>query len=127
MARFQRARRCFKRLLLSGAAALFLFVVAGIAFAVHCNKPLGNFQPSVPMQTGKGIEGYARPEDDTFLTYSEWYIVWSYQEKAEWQQSKLPSGFYYFGAIGQYWSGYCLSCEVVRGRYPFNFGDHLML
>ena len=73
------------------------------------------------------MAGYARAEDATFLQYAEWYIVWSYREKAAWQQAHAPSGFPYFGAIGQYWSGYCCSYEVVRGRYPFNFGDHMML
>ena len=46
---------------------------------------------------------YGRPEEDTYLSYPEWYIVWSYQEKAAFQRSHLPSGFSYFGAIGQYW------------------------
>ena len=94
---------------------------------MHCSSVRGRFQPSPPTTTGAGISGYARPEDDTFLTYAEWYIVWSYQEKAGWQQAHLPSGFPFFGAIGQYWSGYCCSYGVVRGRYAFNLGDHLML
>ena len=70
---------------------------------------------------------YARPEDDTYLSYPEWYIVWSYQEKAAFQATHLPSGFPYFGAIGQYWSSYCAVNRRVQGRYSFNFGDHLML
>ncbi len=126
--RFPRARKLLKRLKLLGiAAAVCLFVAAAIVFAIHCSTVRGNFQPSKPTQTGNGIANYARPEDDTFLTYAEWYIVWSYQEKAAWQQAHLPSSFPYFQAIGQYWSGYCCSYGVVRGRYPFNFGDHLML
>ena len=83
--------------------------------------------PSPPSHVGKDIPGYSRPEDDSFLEWAEWYIVWSYQEKATWQRTRLPAGFPYFGAVGQYWSGYCSSWRVVRGRYPVNFGDHLML
>jgi hypothetical protein len=98
-----------------------------VVFELHCSAARGRFQPSASTSAGSGIPGYARPEDDTFLTYAEWYIVWSYQEKAAWQQVRLPSGFPYFSAIRQYWSGYCCSFGVVRGRYPFNFGDHLML
>jgi hypothetical protein len=104
-----------------------VFLAAAMFFAVHCSGVRGSFQPSTASSMGEGITGYARPEDDTFLTYAEWYIVWSYQEKAAWQQAHLPSSFPYFRAIGQYWSGYCCSYEVVRSRYPFNFGDHLML
>jgi hypothetical protein len=125
--RFARARRFLKRALIAGLAAVCLFAAAAVAFAVHCSTVRGRFQPSAATQAGNGIPGYARPEDGTFLSYAEWYIVWSYQEKAAWQQAHLPSGFPYFSAIGQYWSGYCCSYGVVHGRYPFNFGDHLML
>jgi hypothetical protein len=125
--RFARTRKLLKRLFLAGTAAVCLFITAAIVFAVHCSTVRGRFEPSAPTSLGNGVLGYSRPEDDTFLTYAEWYIVWSYQEKAAWQQVYLPSGFPYFGAIGQYWSGYCCSYGVVHGRYPFNFGDHLML
>jgi hypothetical protein len=114
-------------LLRAAVASVCLFVTASVIFELHCSNARGRFQPSASSSAGSGIPGYARPEDDTFLTYAEWYIVWSYQEKAAWQQMRLPSGFPYFSAIRQYWSGYCCSFEVVRGRYPFNFGDHLML
>ncbi len=70
---------------------------------------------------------YARPEEDTYLSYPEWYIVWSYLEKAAFQATHLPSGFPYFNAIGQYWSGYCAVNRLVQGRYPFDVGDHVML
>jgi len=125
--RFPRARRFLKWALRAGIVAVCLYVALGVVFALHCSCVRGKFQPSAPTTSGNGIAGYARPEDDTFLTYAEWYIVWSYQEKANWQQEHLPSGFPYFGAIGQYWSGYCCSYGVVHNRYPFNFGDHLML
>jgi hypothetical protein len=122
-----RTRRFLKRSLLAGLVAVCLFALLAAAFALHCSTVRGRFQPSVPTTAGNGIPSYARAEDDTFLTYAEWYIVWSYREKAAWQQTRLPSGFPYFSAIGQYWSGYCCSYGVVRAKYPFNFGDHLML
>jgi hypothetical protein len=110
------------------AVSLVLLVtcMAGF-FVMHCSPMETGLVPSPPSSAGKNIPGYSRPEDDAFLEWAEWYIVWSYQEKARWQQTHLPSGFPYFGAIGQYWSGYCSSWRVVRGKYPFNFADHLML
>jgi hypothetical protein len=125
--RFRNVRKLPKRGLIACVAAAALFLVAVIVFAVHCRTVQAHFQPSVQSATGRNIAGYARPEDDTFLTYAEWYIVWSYQEKAVWQQTHLPSEFPYYKAIEQYWSAYCCSYSVVRGKYPFNFGDHLML
>jgi hypothetical protein len=125
--RFRRARKFLKWSLRAVITAVCLFATVAAVFALHCSRVRGKFQPSAPTATGNAIPGYTRPEDDTFLTYAEWYIVWSYQEKAAWQQAHSPSGFPYFGAIGQYWSGYCCSYGVVHGRYPLNFGDHLML
>jgi hypothetical protein len=127
MVRLPKARRALKWVLRAGVAAACLFAAGALLFALHCSDVRGGFQPSPPTTLGRNIPGYARPEDDTFLTYAEWYIVWSYLEKAAWQEAHLPSGFPYFGAIRQYWSGYCCSYGVVRGRYAFNFGDHLML
>jgi hypothetical protein len=127
MRRFLRARKLLKRAAIGLGAAVAVFVVLAIVFAVHCSTTRGGFQPSESSRAVHDITGYARPEDGSFLSYAEWYIVWSYQEKAAWQRAHLPSGFPYFAAIGQYWSGYCCSYSVVRGRYPFNFADHLML
>jgi len=73
------------------------------------------------------IKGYLRPEDDALLSYPEWYIVWSYQEKADFQQDHLPSGFPYFGAVRQYWSSYCCIARLIRGTYEFNGGEQVML
>lgn len=127
MRRFPHARNLLKCALVAAGAAVALFALLAIVFAVHCSMMRGRFQPSEPSRAGQHMSGYARPEDGSFLSYAEWYIVWSYQEKAASQQARLPSAFPYFGAIGQYWSGYCCSYSAVRGRYPFNFGDHLML
>jgi hypothetical protein len=125
-------RKLAKRLFIALSLGVGLFVLTAAIFAARCSAPRGNFRPLA--QSGQrlppgaaSIPGYSRTEDDTFLTYPEWYIVWSYQEKADYQQHHLPSGFPYFGAIQQYWGGYCYANEVVHGKYPFNMGDHLML
>ena len=74
-----------------------------------------------------GIKDYTRAEVDTFYTYPEWYIVWSYQAKADFQRNHLPSGYSYFGDIGQFWHGYCAVYSFTRSRYPSPTGDHIML
>src|ERR1051326_385793 len=103
-----------------------------IYFTFHCKSVRNNPKVTTAAETARrkvtaDIKDYARTEDSTYLTYPEWYIVWSYQEKADFQQKHLPSGFPYFAAIQQYWSGYCCVYGLTRGRYPFNFGDHVML
>lgn len=73
------------------------------------------------------IKDYIRPEDDAYLGYPEWYIVWSYQEKADLQRDYLPSRFPFFAGVRQYWSSYCCISRLIRGKYPFNAGEQAML
>src|SRR4029077_10918200 len=48
-----------------------------------------------------------RPLDHTYYTFPEWFIVWSYEERANFlDKSRPPSDFPYFGSIYQYWHGY---------------------
>ena len=69
----------------------------------------------------------ARPEEQTYLTLPEWYIVYSADEYAAFLERNRPSGFPYFQAVGQFWQAYYDVCTVTRDRYPFNSGTHLML
>jgi len=70
-----------------------------------------------------------RPEEQTYLTLPEWYIVYSADEYAAYLglPNNRPSGFPYFQAIGQYWQAYYDVCTVTRDRYPFNVDYHLTL
>jgi hypothetical protein len=120
----KRIRRLAKRLALLLLAAVCLFLLAVAVFAVRC-RSLETQLP--PVRQGSNPQTYSRPAEDTFFSYPEWYIVWSYQEKADFQEKHLQSGFPFFGAIAQYWSNYCCAYAATRGRYPFNFGDHIML
>lgn len=126
-----RAREFF-RLVVRLLACVFLLAVAGvIAFTVHC-RPTGLLFKSTPETLrhpaqATGLASYPRPEVDTFYTYPEWYIVWSYQSKADFQSNHLPSGYSYFGDIGQFWRAYCCVFAATRDNYPFPAGDHIML
>ena len=112
----------------------FLLIVAigaQIALGWHCGlqaqiSPPTERPPERKAATA-GIKDYLRPEDDTYLSYPEWYIVWSYQEKAGFQETHLPSGFPYFGAVRQYWNSYCCISRMIRGEYSFNGGEQVML
>jgi hypothetical protein len=130
--RFKAIRKLARRVLFLIAALFCIFAAAMIYFMVHCKAtrtdPKVLSQASAARKKASGdLRDYPRTEESTYLTYPEWYIVWSYQEKADFQEKHLPSGFPYFAAIQQYWSGYCCVYGVTRSRYPFNFGDHVML
>jgi hypothetical protein len=125
-------RKLAKRILFFLLALFAIFLIAVLCFVLRCHSVPAHVQPvsegaKERKKITAAIKDYSRPEDNTFLTYPEWYIVWSYQEKADFQEKHLPSGFPFFGSIRQYWSGYCCAYGLVRDRYPFNAGDHLML
>ncbi|CAA9333528.1 MAG: hypothetical protein AVDCRST_MAG93-6311 [uncultured Chloroflexia bacterium] len=68
-----------------------------------------------------------RPEDQTYLTLPEWYIVYSADEYAAYVAQNPPSSFPYFRAIGQFWSNYYDVCAVTRERYSFNGGYNVIM
>jgi hypothetical protein len=103
-------------------------VVAVVAVRVGCPAPA---PPPAAAVAAPGVEVWgeagARAEESTYLTFPEWYIVYSAQEYAAWLRTSPPSGFPYLRSIGQYWCGYSAVYELTRGRYAFSAGNHLML
>jgi len=70
---------------------------------------------------------HQRLPDQTFLTYPEWFLVFSPAEFATFVRSHPPSDFPFLGHIRQFWHGYDAVWNQTRGRYPFNGGYHLMI
>jgi FAD/FMN-containing dehydrogenase len=68
---------------------------------------------------------YRRPEDQTYLTLPEWYIVYSADEYADMLGSRHPSEFPYFSSGGQFWSIYSKVSGAGSGGY--NWGYHAMI
>ena len=107
----------------------FVFFVA--AFVLKCAfvKPAAGALPMSARQQGAAGpnigEKNRRPVEDAYYSYPEWYIVWSYEARAQYLPKNLPSGFPYFASIGQYWRSYCFICGLTQSRHQFNFGDHL--
>ena len=121
-----------KRLAVVAVGVIAVFVATIALFAARCNGP-GNppkIRNSVAVDRAQftaDIPEYARAEESTFLGYPEWFIVWSYTERADYLAKGVPSGFPYWRSIEQYWYSYCCVHGVTRGKYPFNFGEHEML
>jgi hypothetical protein len=112
---------------------LFIFfLVFGFIFNASCSRVRLDFKPvediSVREQKniGEGITNYTRPEESTYLTYPEWYLVFNPQEYARYMTVSRPSGFGYFRSIGQFWGGYCSVYGIAKHSYPFDVGDNLM-
>ena len=70
---------------------------------------------------------HRRAEDQTFLTFPEWYLVHSPAEFAQFLTSqRAPSEFPWGGHIAQFWQGYRAMTRETQA-YPFNGGYHLMV
>jgi hypothetical protein len=130
--RLRSALRFVRRAGIAIAGLLIILAIAAAIFGAQCSKVQRppKVQSAASRQRQKltsDIKDYARAEDSTYLGFPEWFIVWSYTEKSDFQQKHLPSGFPYLKSIRQYWSGYCCVHGLTRGKYPFDFGEHEML
>jgi len=90
-------------------------------------KPAAGKPLRVPAAELAKIEGYKRDEAQTYLTLPEWYLVYSPDEYAGYLKTNEPSGFPYFGSIGQFWGYYGDVYGATRDKYPFNWGYHVMV
>jgi hypothetical protein len=129
----QGLKRFLKRRVLPFVLICFgAFVLFVTVFWLKCAfvKPsVGPLPTTIAREPGSVVadigEKNRRPVEDSYFSYPEWYIVWSYEERAQYLPKNLPSGFPYFASIGQYWKSYCFICGLTQSRHQFNFGDHL--
>ena len=70
---------------------------------------------------------YWRAPEQTYLTYPEWFLVFSPAEYAAFVQTAPPSEFPFLGHIGQFWQGYRAIWGATRKAYPVNWGYHVMI
>ena len=69
-----------------------------------------------------------RPADQTYLTYPEWFLVFSPDEYAYHLQEHPAYSFPYFGHLNQFWTSYEKMYEKTKEKgYPFNTGYHIMI
>lgn len=69
-----------------------------------------------------------RAEDQTFLTYPEWFLVFSPEEYAAYlEDDGRPSEFPWLGHLRQFWQAYGALSEYTAARYPHNGEYHTMI
>ena len=92
--------------------------------------PVASSDPKVEKRIAAAtqrVAGYQRDEAQTYLTLPEWLLVYYPGEYAQFLKKSSASRFPYFGSIGQFWSWYRDIYKVTRGKYPFNWGYHVMV
>ena len=127
----ERLKRFFRRRVLPFFLVVFgAFVLFVVVFWLKCAflKPAVGPLPAIVQNGNVAADigaGNKRPLEVSYFSYPEWYIVWSYEERAQYLPKNPPSGFPYFASIAQYWRSYCFICGLTQRRHQFNFGDHL--
>jgi hypothetical protein len=92
--------------------AVMLFVAMGLPDAAAD-------QPLTPSEHRRG-------EDQTYLTFPEWFLVHSPAEYATFLQHGDPHDFPLLGHVKQLWSSYASVIGATR-KYPFNGEYHVMI
>jgi hypothetical protein len=71
-------------------------------------------------------EAMRRNEEQTFLTFPEWFLVYSPAEYAAFVKHSPPSAFPFWGHLRQFWSSYGHVYRATRDR-PLNTEYHVMI
>ena len=97
-------------------AVLGLACVLALAAAFAATRPVNSVTPAE----------HRRGEEQTFLTYPEWFLVHSPAEYAAYVADHTPGDFPFWGHIHQLWRSYAAVTHATS-EYPFNFGYHVMI
>ncbi|QDT99248.1 hypothetical protein [Gimesia aquarii] len=68
-----------------------------------------------------------RPADQTFLTYPEWFLVFSPVEQADYYQSHTSTTFPIIKHIHQVWDGYEVVSDQIEEDFEYNDDYHTMI
>jgi len=68
-----------------------------------------------------------RPADQTFLTFPEWYLVFSPDEQARYFSRYTSTSFPFVAHINQIWKSYRLVKGEIGDHFPPNKGYHFMI
>ena len=72
-------------------------------------------------------EEFVRPADQTFLTFPEWYLVFSPEEQASYFKNKTATSFPFMSHTAQIWESYRIVNDQIKDNFPYNAGYHFMI
>lgn len=68
-----------------------------------------------------------RPGDQTFLTFPEWYLVFSPEEQAAYFKNHTATTFPYMNHTSQIWHSYKVVNDQIKDNFEYNGGYHFMI
>ena len=95
-------------------------IAAGEGLVVPKAWLVANAHPLTPIKD-------VRPPDQTFLTYPEWYLVFSPEEQAQYYKTQTATSFPYMAHTAQIWQGYKIVYDQIKDNFPYNGGYHFMI
>jgi hypothetical protein len=95
-------------------------IAAGKGAVVPKEWLVQNEQPLTPKED-------RRPADQTFLTFPEWYLVFSPEEQAKYFKQHTATTFPFMSHTAQIWESYKIVNDQIKGRFPVNKGYHFMI
>ncbi len=110
-------RKTLRRLLLAIALVIALAVILPLAYIEgDCRPAEGTASAATPATTLPVIDdkGYRRKLDNTFFTFPEWYIVYSFEDFGRFLDTSSESRFNYLGHILGFWRSFC----TINGAVP---------
>ncbi len=108
--------------------ALILTITLSLTITAQTGMVCSIPEGTLPQVTENNFpDEFSRSEESTYLTFPEWYIVYSSDEYADFISTNKPSEFPYFAGISQYWQTYRCINTYTSKNYPFNSGNQLML
>jgi hypothetical protein len=108
--------KCLLRILAAIAILIALSVLAPLAYIEGTCRPAATAAASaVHAVTLPAIDeaGYRRKENNTFFTFPEWYIVYSFEDFGRFLDRSSESHFDYLGHIFGFWRSFCTINRAV--------------
>ncbi|MDA8561684.1 hypothetical protein N9L02_01055 [Gammaproteobacteria bacterium] len=90
------------------------------------NYPTPVISPDI-IHLQDSLPKFKRPVSNTYMTYPEWYIVYSAKEYADFLKINAPSSFPYFSSISQYWWSYKTINKIIETHFKNASKEQLML
>lgn len=68
-----------------------------------------------------------RPADQTFLTFPEWFLVFSPEEQANYYKQHTSTSLSFMSHTKQIWESYKIMNDQIKDDFPTNTGYHFMI
>lgn len=123
--------RLVRNLAILVLAILILAAVPAIYIGVVCTRngdgstATSSLVPPEIRAKLDAVPGYREDEARTYLSFPDWYAIYVARDYARFIDTRYPSGFAFFTAAAEYWTGYCAVNRRVSTNYDFDAGTYV--